>query len=211
MATITAIKQQKRNPQRVNLYLDGNYAFPLAKIVSAWLKVGQELSPEKIQALQGDDAIEKTFQRALNFISYRSRSTEEVKRNLHKYKVPAEVIPQIIERLTAGGLLDDADFARRWVADRNELHPRGAYLLRLELRQRGVSEDLIEPTLSSLDEDELAMRAAEKKARQLAGLDWPIFRQNLSAFLARKGFSYDVTADTCRAIWQSLQEAHYSK
>lgn len=210
MATITAIKQQKRNPQRVNLYLDGEFAFPLAKIVAAWLKVGQELSQEKIQELQGDDDIEKAFQRALNFISYRPRSTVEVQRNLQKHKVPEEIRQQIIERLEKGHLLDDADFARRWVEDRNEFHPRGVYLLRMELRQKGIADTIIEQTLTGLDEDALAQRAAEKKARQLAALDWPEFRKKCSAFLARRGFGYEVAADACQAVWQSVQEVQNS-
>ena len=62
MARITAIKQQKRNPQRVNIYLDGSFAFPLAKIVAAWLKVGQELTPEKLTALRGQDTVEKALE-----------------------------------------------------------------------------------------------------------------------------------------------------
>jgi len=210
MATITAIKQQKRNPQRVNLYLDGEFAFPLAKIVAAWLKVGQELSPEKIEALQGDDAVEKAFQRALNFISYRPRSTAEVRRNLHKHKVPEDVSQQIIDRLKRDGLLDDADFARRWVADRNELHPRGVYLLRMELRQKGIADAIIEQSLTGLDEEELARRAAEKKARQLAALEWQEFRKKCSAFLARKGFGYEIAADACRAVWQEVNELQNS-
>ncbi len=210
MATITAIKQQKRNPQRVSIYLDGAYAFPLAKIVAAWLKVGQELSPEKIQSLQGEDVVEKAFQRALNFISYRPRSQAEVQRNLAQHHVPEELISQTIDRLKSGGLLDDGDFARRWVEDRCALHPRGAYALRAELRQKGIREGLIDQVLQDLNEGQLALEAAERKARQLARLQWPEFRSKLSAFLSRRGFGYDTVSETCRAAWDRVQEMELS-
>src|SRR3972149_2538008 len=118
MATVTAIKQQKRNPQRVNIYLDGVYAFPLAKIVAAWLKVGRELSPEKIAALQGEDEAEKAFQRCLNFRSYAPRPNPEVAPTLRQHAVPEALIPPIIDRLKNPKRLDAADFARRWVEDR---------------------------------------------------------------------------------------------
>ena len=206
MATVTAIKQQKRNPQRVNIYLDGVYAFPLAKIVAAWLKVGRELSPEKIAALQGEDEAEKAFQRCLNFLSYRPRSQAEVERNLRKHAVPEALITPIIERLKNAKLLDDADFARRWVEDRAAFRPRGAYALRLELRQKGVGEAGIVQALESLDETELARQAAMRKARQLVGLDWPAFRAKLSAFLARRGFAYAIVAEVCRETWDGLKE-----
>lgn len=203
MNTITAITQQKRNPQRVNIYLDGAFAFPLAKIVAAWLKVGQTLTPEKIEELKGKDSLEAALQRAINFISYRPRSVAEVERNLKKHEVAAELIPQVVERLKTGGLLNDGDFARRWVEDRAAFRPRGARALRMELRLKGMADDLIEETLQEIDEESLARQAAQRKLRQLHGLDWETFRNKLGAHLARRGFGYDIVAEVCRQAWQS--------
>ncbi|MEX1143302.1 MAG: RecX family transcriptional regulator [Anaerolineales bacterium] len=210
MATLTAIKQQKRNPQRVNIYLDGVYAFPLAKIVAAWLKVGQELSPEKIAALQTEDEAEKAFQRSLNFLSYRPRSQAEIERNLRKHDIPEDLIAPVIERLKAAKLLDDADFARRWVENRGAFRPRGALALRLELRQKGVADARIAQALKGLDETKLARQAAMRKAGQLAELDWQAFRTKLSAFLARRGFGYEIVAEICRESWENLKEEQSS-
>ena len=66
--TITALTLQKRNRERVNVYLDGEYAFGLARIVAAWLVVGQELSDEKITQLRIEDEREVAYQRALRLI-----------------------------------------------------------------------------------------------------------------------------------------------
>lgn len=204
--TITAITQQKRNPQRVNVYLDGEFAFPLAKIVAAWLNIGQVLTPEKIEELKSQDGVEAALQRAINFISYRPRSQAEVERNLRKYEVVEQVIPVVVERLKAGHLLDDNDFARRWVEDRAAFKPRGAYALRAELRQKGLPDGIIEETLSSLDEASLARQAAQRKLRLLKSLDWVDFRNKLSAHLARRGFGYELVAEVCREAWESLHK-----
>ena len=205
-STITAIKQQKRNPQRVNIYLDGTYAFPLAKIVAAWLKVRQRLSPEKVQELQAQDESEKAFQRAVNFLSYRPRSQAEVERKLRRHEVAEALIPEIIERLKRGNLLNDADFARRWVEDRSTFRPRGAYALRAELRQKGVANEAIDPAISDLNETELARQAALRKARQLSQLEWPEFRQKLSSHLSRRGFGYETIAEVCKETWNELRQ-----
>lgn len=202
--TITAITQQKRNPQRVNIYLDGEFAFPLAKIVAAWLKVGQNLTPEKIQELQGQDSQEAALQRALNFISYRPRSIAEVQRRLRKHEVSEETIEAVIERLKTNGLLNDADFAKRWVEDRAVFRPRGARALRAELRLKGMADGVIDETLQSIDEHSLARQAAQKKMRALQNLDWDTFRNKLSAHLARRGFSYEICAEVSREAWQSI-------
>jgi regulatory protein len=109
---ITALKAQKRNHQRINVYLDDEFAFGLSRFVAAWLHVGQYLSSEKICQLQIADAEEVAYQRALNFISYRPRSKAEVRKNLKKHATPEEVLPAVFERLCRAGLVDDVQFAQ---------------------------------------------------------------------------------------------------
>ena len=123
--TITALKVQKRNPQRVNVYLDGEYAFGLARITAGWLSIGQVLSAEKIAQLQAEDGREVAYQQALRLLSYRPRASAEVRRNLVKHDVPAEVIEDVLARLQRAGLIDDNRFAQAWVENRSEFRPRG--------------------------------------------------------------------------------------
>ena len=116
---ITAIEPQKKKPQRVNVYLDGEFAFGLARIVAVWLKVGQELSEEKIAQLNNDEERESAYQKALHFLSYRQRSSEEIRKNLTKRGVPATLVAGTVERLQNAGLINDETFARSWVENRN--------------------------------------------------------------------------------------------
>ena len=99
MKKITALEVQKKNPNRVNIHLDGEFAFGLARIVAAWLRVGQELSEEKIEQLQAEDARERAFQQAMLFLSYRARSESEIRQNLRKHEIPEAVIDQTLDRL----------------------------------------------------------------------------------------------------------------
>jgi regulatory protein len=199
---ITALKLQKRNKNRVSVYLDGEYAFGLAKIVAAWLQVGQELTTEKVQELKAKDGVEVALQRAINFLSYRPRSENEVRQNLKKHKVEEEVIEEIIQRLQLGGLVDDKNFAELWVENRSDLRPRGSKALRMELRQKGIPFEIIEETLEDLDEDELAYRAAKKQARKLKGLEWQDFRKKMYGFLARRGFNYGIISTIIPRVWE---------
>jgi regulatory protein len=203
MRKITAIEAQKRNPNRVNVYLDEQFAFGLARIVAAWLQVGQMLSEEKIAALQEADAREVALQKALHFLSYRARSLDEVRKNLEKHEIPGTVIESTLERLQNAGLLNDHDFARTWVENRNTFRPRGRRALRMELRQKGLPESVIEDTLEqTTDEEALALQAARKQMRKLERLDWPDFRNKMGAFLSRRGFPYEVVVAVTRQVWQ---------
>ena len=74
------------------------------------------------------------------------------------------------------------------------------------MRNKGIDEEIIEDALQGSVEDlELAQRAAQKMVRRLAKLDWQEFRKKLSAFLARRGFSYETVAQVVKTAWDELQ------
>mgnify|MGYP000194439395 CR=1 FL=1 len=191
--TITALRFQKHNQNRVSVYIDGQFAFGLAAIEAARLRVGQELSDEDVARLKERDEVERSHERALNFLSYRPRSTTEVRRNLRRKNVADEIIEEVIERLERAGLLDDVEFARYWVENRMQFKPRGVRALRHELRQRGVSDAVIAEVLQDFDEEAAARKAAQAGARRLAHLEPAEFRRKLGGYLTRRGFSYAVT------------------
>ena len=190
--TITTLRYQKRNKNRVNVYLDDQFAFGLAAIEAARLRVGQALSDDDIARLRRQDDVERAHERALNFLSYRPRSEAEVRRNLRKKDVTDEAIEAEVERLTRAGMLDDREFARYWVENRLQFNPRGARALGHEMREKGVPVSIIDDTLAGFDEEPAARKAAEAGARRLAHLEPTAFRRRLGAYLARRGFSYAV-------------------
>lgn len=208
MKKITAIEPQQKNPQRVNIYLDGEFAFGLARIIAGWIKVGQEISEEKISVLQAEDAAELTYQKALHFLGYRPRSSAEVRQNLVKRGSSASVIAETLTRLERAGLVNDNDFARAWVENRNTFRPRSKSALQFELKRKGLSEEIIKPVLDEfVDEQALAFEAARKYAPRLAGREWLTFRQKLSGFLARRGFSYATITPIISEVWKDIQTA----
>jgi regulatory protein len=190
--TITALRLQKHNRDRVNVYLDGRFAFGLPAIVAARLRVGQTLSEDEIKALRGADDIERAYERALDFLSYRPRSEAEVRRRLQRQDLSEDTVEAVVERLLAADLLNDEEFARYWVENRAQFRPRGTAALRYELRRKGLSDAAIEAALEGADEERAARQAAERAARRLAHLPVPEFRRRLAAYLARRGFSYAV-------------------
>jgi len=206
MKKITALVVQKRNPNRVNVHLDGEYAFGLARIVAVWLRVGQELDEEKLKRLQVEDARERAVQQALLFLSYRARSESEIRQNLRKHEMPEEVIEETIARLRQDGLANDGQFAQAWVENRSTFRPRSRRILAMELRQKGLDDEAVSSALEAVDDEPLAYEAAKKRAARLKALEWVDFRKKLSEFLARRGFSYSVIAPVVTRIWNEIQK-----
>jgi len=208
MRKITAITAQKKNPNRVNISLDGEFSFGLSRIVAAWLRVGQDLSDEKIAALQNEDAREVAYTKALRFLGYRPRSVQEVRENLHKHEIPETVIDEVLARLQETNLLNDQKFAQMWVENRSTFRPRSRRALALELRLKGLEDEVVQETLNEyVDENALALEAARKYLRKVQRLEWPDFRQKLGGFLGRRGFSYEVIAPVLRQVWNELRDS----
>ncbi|MFQ5856622.1 MAG: RecX family transcriptional regulator [Anaerolineae bacterium] len=205
--TITALQVQKKRQDRVSVYLDGHYAFGVKDIVAARLRVGQQLTDDDIAELKEQDTLEEAYNSALNFLSYRPRSTAEVKWNLQGKAFPGSLIEAVIERLMQAGLLDDASFAEYWVEQREHFKPRSAQMLRLELRRKGVASQHVDEALRDLDEVDSARRLASKRAHRYAHLGREEFWRKMVGYLQRRGFRYGTIKPIIEELWQGIEHA----
>ncbi len=190
--TITALEIQKNKPQRVNVFLDGEFAFSLALVYAAQLKRGQYLSVEEIGILLAQDEREQAYDQSLHFLSYRPRSQTEVARYLSKKGWNEAVVNHAVDRLHRAGLLDDVAFAQFWVENRQRFRPRSRAALRYELQSKGVTGEIVSIVLANVDEEEtaynLAFRKVQKEPRPMSREA----QRKLGQYLARQGFSFSV-------------------
>jgi regulatory protein len=207
MLTITKLEPQKKNPQRLNVYLDGEFAFGISRAVAPWLSEGDQLSQQKVQDLKISDLTEGAYQRALNFLSYRSRSEQEIRLNLSKHEIPEEIIVKVLDKLRQSSLVDDRAFASNWVENRAQFKPRGKRALTAELIQKGISREIIDEELKDLDEEELARQCARKRISRFQNLDQENYQKKMFAYLNRRGFPYQIIKNTVQEIWQEIQLA----
>lgn len=205
MPRITALEPQKRRSARLNLHLDGQFAFALSRdlAVEVPLEVGGRLSPRQVADLSARAQLEDAYQAALRFLSYRPRSQAEIRQRLRRQFSPA-TIEAALEQLSAQGLADDVAFAQFWQDNRQRFRPRGKGLLRAELRQKGIADQTIAQVLEMVDEVEAARAAAQRLLSRLTGLDQTEFRRRLGGHLRRRGFPWEVVASTLAWAWERL-------
>ncbi|MCS6889788.1 regulatory protein RecX [Chloroflexus sp.] len=209
--TITAIRQQSNDPQRVNLFIDGAFALGISlnTLVRERLAVGVYLDEAGWERLVASEQADQALQKALRQIERRPRSIAEIRRYLQRKGFGEETCAQTIARLRELGLLDDADFASRWVANRRALRPRGARALRAELRQKGIAPAVIDAALAAEDDGLSESERAEAVARSVlpryAGVaDWVAFQRRLGGYLLRRGFAADLIRPLLSRLWQEL-------
>jgi regulatory protein len=203
---ITALEVQKRNSERVSVYLDGEFAFGLPLIEAAKLHKGQNLSDDEIQTLREIDAVTLAVDRAVRLLARRPYSTAEIRRNLASHEVAPSVIDAALETLSRLGYVDDLAFAQYWIENRERFKPRGPRALRYELRQKGIPDAIIETALAEVEAHDSAYRAAQERMHRLRGLDQSDFRNKLGAFLTRRGFGYDIVREVMDQLINEIEE-----
>ncbi len=206
MKTITRLQIQKKDKERVNVYLDEEFAFGVKLDVAMTLSKGQQLSEAEIAILRDDDARNKAFDRALHFLGFRPRSTQEVERYLEGKEYADEVVADVMERLARYDYIDDDAFARFWLENRERFRPRGARALRYELRQKGVANDVIDAVLSELNEDDSAWAALQPKLDGWRTLEKFDFRKKATGFLGRRGFGYEAIREAVDRGWADIED-----
>jgi regulatory protein len=199
---ITALQPQKHDPDRVSVFVDGEFRLGLAAEVAlaASLRIGEVVDEARLAELEQRDRTWQAREAALRLLAVRPRSAAELARRLRMKGYGPDVAEEVIARLRELGMIDDAVFAGMLARDRVRLRPQGARKLASELRQKGVDEETartaIRETLEGEETDErsLARRAAEKW-RPRAGEEPDRARRRLHGYLARRGFDGEVIRD----------------
>ena len=204
---ITALSVQQRDPNRVNISVDGKYKFSLdiTQVVSLGVKVGREYTDQELAELEQESQFGKLYGRALEYClmrphsarevrdylwrktqttRYRSRRTGEIK---ERAGVSQALADRVLDRLVEKRYVDDEAFTRYWVENRNLTKGSSLQKLRAELRAKGVSPEIINQNIDDStrnDQNELRKIIAKKQNR------YPD-RAKFIHYLARQGFMYD--------------------
>lgn len=211
---ITSISVQVKNPNRVNVSVDGKYRLSLDiyQLTELGVKAGQEIDDATLAELESASQFGKLYARTLEYCLMRPRSQKEVKDYLYKktlktrYKsrtggeikerdgVDRSITSMVFDRLTAKGYVDDEKFARFWVENRNQRKGSSVRKLRNELLIKGVANSLIDAVFSDgvrSDEEEIRKIITKKLAK------YPDDTK-LMQYLVRQGFGYDLVKTEIR-------------
>jgi regulatory protein len=200
MGTITALKAQVKNPDRVSVFVDETFVVGLAAAVAAGLRVGQTITAAELARLEQNEQAHRARERVLGLLVRRPYSAVEVVRYLRRHQYDEEMIRAVVDDLTEAGLIDDDAFAAYWVEQRETFRPRSRLALRQELCLKGVDREVVAEALAEVDEADAARRLARKQAGRYSRLSEFEFQTKLSQYLRRQGFPYDIVSDVVAEV-----------
>jgi regulatory protein len=198
---ITKIEKQKKSKKRFNIYLDGEFAFGVYEdtLLKYGLNVNDEVPEKIINDIKDFDEYLFAKKAAYDFLSYRTRSTSEIKSKLRAKKISSRTIDRIVEHLKNLGLLNDEEFAKELVQGRLGSKPLGKRVLKQKLIQKGISgpvgDKVLDEMLSGEKEKEMALKVYRKYLPKTKNLDRIKKRKKLFDHLIRKGFDIDTVAE----------------
>ena len=156
-----------------------------------------------------NEQLQKAKDAAYNYLSYRARSVKEVRDKLVQKEFAEEIIEQVVDDLQRQKLLNDREFARRFVEARLG-RANGSRKLAQELRRKGIETEIIDEVLgefaATLDSEERAVGLLGKQAWRYRGLERDKAKRRMLGFLARRGYDAQMARSAVDKVWQELQE-----
>ena len=188
---ITGIQVQVKNPSRYSVFVEGAYSFSLSAdaLLESRLVNGQELSESDVVYFKKLSAEDKAFNLTLAYVARRMRSEGELQDYFRRKEYAPELAEQIMSKLRRLSFVDDEEFARRWVENRRTLKSSSSKKLHLELRQKKISNEIIQTVIAEdeIDERQMLRELVAKKRKMSRYQD----DQKLMRYLAGQGFNYD--------------------
>ncbi|ABO50357.1 regulatory protein RecX [Desulforamulus reducens MI-1] len=209
MSIVTALEVQKKNNQRYSLFLDGKYAFGVHEDTLIQFQlfniIGKELPDYIIQQIIRAENKHQIISYAISLLSYRARSSHELRTRMRDKGYQVAVVEETIETLQRLGYIDDIEFAKVFINDRQRLKKVGKKLIRQELWQKGISKDIINDLLEQATDDEQEYQRAKtlaiKKITSYRKDDERTKQRKLYSYLIRKGYSFSIASSVIKELF----------
>jgi len=195
-AKITKIVEQKKRKNRQSVYIDDVFAFGcnINVIAKFHLKVGDELTPEKLEKIRDGEVRQECFDRAVRYLEQRMHSRSELKTKLSKLEYGPPTIEAVLDRLTEMKYLDDKRFAESRAESAAVFKHHGPNRARMELAKRGVERETarraVEEVYEAHDTAASAKLLAERKWKSLQRLEPHVAKRRLVGMLLRRGYDW---------------------
>lgn len=208
MNIITKIEVGKRNKERVNIYIDEEYAFSISAelIYKENIKVKDKIDVDSLKKLADEDNYIKCKNTALKTIERTYKSEKELAQKLALKGYDDHIINRTINFMKEYNLLNDNNYATMYVKDKSR--NIGKKKIKYSLLQKGIDEEIIESELEKINNNEvkaIVYEMALKKYKVFSKRENDNYKltQKLYRFLMGKGYDYDLIKDVVKSIVKS--------
>ncbi len=198
---ITSVEKNRKNKEKMSVYIDGTFSFTISEddYLSMNLYDKVEISQDEIDYIKNTVNFRAAKNTAIKYLSHKLRTEKEVAQKLHEEGFDADSTEKAIEELKSLGYINNKIYVQKFLFDRSKLKPKSKKLLKLELKSKGISEEIIDEVLDDWNVDETVI--AESLVKRKFGkydLNNENIRKKVHMFLRHRGYDYEVTEEVLR-------------
>lgn len=208
MGIITKIEAQKRNKERVNIYIDEDYAFSLSAelVYKEGLEPKMQVDNERLSKIAKEESFFKCKDSALRTIERTYKTEKEIRDKLLLKEFDIYSIERTIGFLKEYDLLNDENYVKMYVKDK--MKNQGQNKIKYTLIQKGINEELIKEEIDKVNDDsqkEVAYDLAVKKYNLLSKREDDKYKlsQKLYRFLTTRGYDYSIVSEVVKKVVNS--------
>lgn len=205
MSTITKIEVQKRNKERVNLFLDDEYAFSISVelVYKEHLKINDKVDYKKLRELAEKESFSRCKETALRIIEKSYKTEKEVREKLKQKGYEENAIDYGIKFLKEYSFINDMYYAKAFISDK--LNSMGSQKIKYNLIQKGIDKEIIEEELININKENersIALDMAKKKLEIIKKKENDNYKisSKLYRHLISKGYEMSIVSDVVKEI-----------
>lgn len=202
---ITKITVQKKRKDRFNIFVDGEYAFPVSEavLIKLGLNKGMQLTPERMEEIERENSAYLAYTTAVDYLSYGLRSEKEVRTKLREQEIPEAFIEPALARLREQKYIDDVIYGESYTRTAMTINRKGPRVIAQELKLKGLDEPTIMTALEQYPDEvqlENAVALAEKALRKQNRVSSREAEQKARLYLQQKGFDKEIIQQVFEAV-----------
>ncbi len=189
---ITSTERNKRNKDRLSVYIDGRFSFTISEedFISLHLYEKTEITEETIEYIKNTLNFREAKAKAVRYLSLRIRTEKEVLEKLLNQGYDQDCASKVIDELKAIGYINNKLYAQKYIFDRSKLKPLSRKMMKLELMSKGIPEDIVDEVLTDYKvEDSIVAERLLKSKFGKYDLNEEKTLRKAYMFLAHRGFS----------------------
>ena len=206
---ITSIELEQKRKDRFSVFLDKEFAFGIHRetLLKTGIAKGDDLSEKQIKEIQQFENLRAAKEKGLRLLAARPRSAKELADRLKQARYSSETIEHVLKEFDRLGLLNDAEFGKMYARSQMITKPMGQFLLRRELKFKGLKEEEIEQAVDAAYEEQsekqVAFELALRRKKRVEYLEEMKAKKRVSDFLQRRGFNWEIISDIIEK-WKEL-------
>lgn len=198
---ITSVERGKKDNTRFNIHIDGKFAFSIAEedYFKLELYEKKEITQIELEYILEDVIYKKAKNSAIRFVTTKYRSIKEVSEKLLSLEYDMNIVEKVVKELVEIDYLNDFEYAKKYINNRLKLNPKSRKIIRLELKIKGIEDEILDRAFSDIEVDEIKIIKTfiEKKFSRYNLTDKNI-QKKVYSFLCNKGFSFNDIKDVLR-------------